>query len=234
MSTMYDIYCDESCHLEHDHLDVMVLGAVWCERSKVPEINERLREIRKKHGISQFAEIKWVKISPAKIGFYLDVIDYFLDDDDLNYRGVIIPNKGKLNHKEFKQTHDDWYYKMLFELIKVIIDPNSKYKIYLDYKDTWGARKIRKLREVISNEKYDFSRTIIDRIQLVRSDQVQLIQLCDLLTGAISYKNRFLDDSEAKVAIVNRLIQRTGYSLEVTTLLREKKMNLLRWNGTEL
>lgn len=29
MSTGFNIYCDESCHLENDHQRVMVLGAVW-------------------------------------------------------------------------------------------------------------------------------------------------------------------------------------------------------------
>ena len=29
MSTLYNIYCDESCHLEQDGQPVMVLGAVW-------------------------------------------------------------------------------------------------------------------------------------------------------------------------------------------------------------
>ncbi len=30
MSTIYNIHCDESAHLEHDRQGVMVLGAVWC------------------------------------------------------------------------------------------------------------------------------------------------------------------------------------------------------------
>ncbi len=30
MSQVFNIYCDESCHLEHDREKVMVLGAVWC------------------------------------------------------------------------------------------------------------------------------------------------------------------------------------------------------------
>lgn len=234
MLGMYNIYCDESCHLEHDESNVMVLGAIWCEQSKVLEISNRLKEIREKHGISIYQEIKWVKVSPAKIDFYLDLVDYFLDDDDLHFRGVIIPDKSILKHAEFNQTHDDWYYKMFFDLLKVIIAPDSKYNIFIDYKDTWGGKKIKKLHEVLSNSKYDFSRDIIERIQLVRSHEAQLIQLCDLIMGAIGYKNRGITTSEAKSKIVERLIQRTGYTLKCTTLLKEKKMNLLYWNGVSL
>ena len=30
MPQVFNIYCDESCHLEHDRQQVMVLGAIWC------------------------------------------------------------------------------------------------------------------------------------------------------------------------------------------------------------
>ena len=36
---LYNVYCDETCHLEHDNSNVMVLGAVWCPQSKLKEIN---------------------------------------------------------------------------------------------------------------------------------------------------------------------------------------------------
>jgi hypothetical protein len=37
MSDTFNIYCDESCHLENDHQKVMVLGAVWCPFDKTRE-----------------------------------------------------------------------------------------------------------------------------------------------------------------------------------------------------
>ena len=234
MPESYSIYCDESCHLENDGFNTMVLGAVWCRRDKVSEISNRLKEIRVKHGLSPYAELKWIKISPAKEQFYLGIIDYFFDDDHLHFRGIIIPDKSILRHEEFGQTHDEWYYKMFFDLLKVIIAPDSFYDIYLDYKDTWGSKRVKKLHEVLSNNNYDFSQEIIRSVKLVRSDQVQLIQLCDLLIGAICYKNRGLTYSKTKLAIIKRIQDRTGYTLEKTTLLRERKMNLLRWNGREL
>ncbi len=30
MSQICNIYCNESCHLENDHQQAMVLGAIWC------------------------------------------------------------------------------------------------------------------------------------------------------------------------------------------------------------
>lgn len=34
-----NIYCDESCHLEHDGIKPMLLGCVWCEEQKKDAIN---------------------------------------------------------------------------------------------------------------------------------------------------------------------------------------------------
>ena len=231
MTQTYNIYCDESCHLEHDQHKAMALGAVWCLSEKTREISARIREIKAKYGLSPTFEIKWVKVSPAQPRFYLEVLDYFFDDDDLHYRGLIVPDKTLLRHDEFGQTHDDWYYKMYFDLLKVILHPNACFRIYLDYKDTRGAAKVAKLHEVLSNNLYDFRREIIERVQLVRSHEVEILQLADLLTGAISYAHRGLTTSSAKLALVKRMRQRSGYSLLQTTLLREEKVNLFVWRA---
>jgi len=46
MTATYNIYCDESCYLEHDRQLVMVLGAVWCPLEKAREISVHIREIK--------------------------------------------------------------------------------------------------------------------------------------------------------------------------------------------
>ena len=35
MTQVFNIYCDESRHLEHDRQKVMVLGDVWCPLEKI-------------------------------------------------------------------------------------------------------------------------------------------------------------------------------------------------------
>ncbi len=231
MNTTYNIYCDESCHMENDHQKSMVLGAIWCPLEKVKEISKRIREKKVKHGFSSSFELKWTKVSPAKIKFYLDIVNYFFDNNDLHFRALIIPDKSVLKHKQYGQTHDEWYYKIYFDMLKVIISPEDKYRIYLDIKDTLGGRKITKLHEVLCNEKYDYSREIIERVQIVRSHDVEISQITDLLSGAISYINRNLSGNAGKIALIDRIKQRSRYSLTRTTLLRENKVNLFVWNA---
>ncbi|MDR6938682.1 DUF3800 domain-containing protein [Arcanobacterium hippocoleae] len=224
------IYCDESTHLPHDAQPFMVLGAVVCPTAKSRDVAVRLREIRDKHQIPTSFEIKWTKVSPAKLDFYLDIIDYFFDDDDLNFRAVVAPKKG-LDHERFQQTHDDWYYKMMFYLIRNVIPAQDEAYVYFDKKDTNGHQKIIRLRDVIANAEYDFNRGNIRRLQIVESHHVGLLQLADLLIGAVNYANRGDVASQAKLRLIERIRQRSSVSLTRTTLLSEMKMNIFRWRA---
>jgi len=233
MKSIYNIYCDESCHLEHDNQKAMVLGAVWCPLEEVKRVSRELMAIKTGHGLSKTFELKWVKVSPAKLDFYLAVLDYFFDCDELCFRGVVIPDKSRLNHALFSQNHDDWYYKMFFVLLKQIFEPPSRYRIYLDIKDTRSQQKVEKLHDVSTNNIYDFDKTIIERIQHVRSHEVEIMQLTDLLIGALSYVHRGLATSTAKLALIRKIQERSGHSLLRTTLPREPKVNILVWNARE-
>jgi len=228
-----NIYCDESCHLENDEATVSVIGAVWCPVSEARRIFEEIRAIETAHGLATNFEIKWTKVSPAKVDFYLDIVRYFFDEGNLHYRAIIAPDKSKLRHGDFGQTHDDWYYKMYYGMLKQIILEDNTYRIYLDYKDTRGGKKVATLRNALTHRFGDYSSSIFERIQIVHSHEVELIQMADLLTGAVSYANRGLESSSAKNALIEGIEVRSRHSLIKSTALAERKFNLLVWRATE-
>ncbi len=229
-----NMYCDESCHIENDHQKTMVLGSIWAsvESSKFASI--RIKEIKAKHGIAPSQEIKWTKISPNNTFLYLDLIDYFFDNADIHFRGLVVPDKTILDHKSYGQTHNDWYYKMYFLLLTAVLAKENKYNIYMDIKDTLGGKRIAKLHEVLASAKYDFERNVVNRTQLIRSHEVQLIQLADVLIGALMYKHRGVYASEAKKAIVERIEKRSGFTLMRNTLLTEDKFNIFIWKQEQI
>ncbi|XOB91873.1 DUF3800 domain-containing protein [Pseudomonadota bacterium 24LQ007] len=231
MTTEYNVYCDESCHLENDGQKAMVLGAVWCPKEKRLEIAERIREIKQKHSLERDFEIKWTKVSPSKLAFYQDIVDYFFDDDDLHFRGLVVPDKSVLDHERHQQDHDEWYYKMYFTMLKTIFDPDSRYYVYIDIKDTLGHEKVEKLQDILCTNAYDFSRRMIADVKRVHSHEVEHLQIADLLIGALSYLHRELSGNSAKEALIARIRQRSGYRLTLNTMMRELKFNLLIWNS---
>ena len=230
--SFYNIYCDESCHLENDHIKAMSLGAIWCDRSAVKRIAEQIRQLKQAHGLSRQFEIKWTKVSPAKMAFYAAVVDLFFSTPELHFRGVVIPDKSLLNHVRYEQNHDAFYYKMFFTLLKIIFVPNQQYAIYLDIKDTRSQQMVQGLHDCLCNSRFDFDRESIQRIQQIRSHESELLQVADLLIGALSYLHRGLTTSPAKQALIEQIKHLSGYSLERNTLYREEKFNLLVWQAT--
>jgi hypothetical protein len=147
----------------------------------------------------------------------------------LHFRTLVVPDKTKLNHQAFDQTHDDFYYKMYFDLLKVILYPHFGYNIYIDIKDSRSQQKVEKLQDVLQNNNYDFQKQIVKNVQQVHSHEVEVLQLTDLLTGAIAYAHRGLSSNSAKLAIIEKIRERSGYTLMHSTLYKEEKVNVFIW-----
>ena len=65
----------------------------------------------------------------------------------------------------------------------------------------------------------------------MQSHDVLLLQLADVLIGALSYVHRGLHDSPAKQALVAHLRHRSGLRLEQSSLWRAEKFNLFVWKA---
>ena len=234
MTGTYNIYCDESCHLENDHKPIMAIGAILCPLNNTKEISKQIRDIKIKCGLSKNFEIKWTKVSPAKIDFYLELVDYFFNQPDLHFRTILI-EKSRLDHQKFDQTHDDWYYKMVFLLLEQIINPDFQYRIYIDIKDTRSEIKRSKLEKILRNAKCDPSGGIIERVQQIRSHESEIMQLVDLLMGAVRYFHELKitekSANKTKNEIINHIINRSKKSLFENTWPNEPKFNIFHWKG---
>lgn len=240
MRQTINIYCDESCHLQNDGEPIMAIGAVYCPIEKKEEIFERLYSFKVKHNLipknkknekdnRTYYELKWNKVSKSKIEYYKDVINYFFDDDDLQFRVLVVSDKSNIDYEKFKHTHDTFYYKMYFGMLKAILNPEFSHHIYIDIKDTRSKEKVHKLEQVLRNDKYDYSKEIIKKVQQVRSHEVEILQLADLLVGAMAYINRNLSNSKSKNELIELIKKRSKYSLNKSTLLKERKFNIFIW-----
>lgn len=207
----------------------MVLGALWCPDTITKKISRDIKALKEKHNLNPNFEIKWTKVSAAKADFYLDVVDYFFQNQALRFRAVVVPDKEQLDHARFHQDHNTFYYKMFFYVLKNIIESNNSYNIYLDIKDTLGIEKIEKLRRVLHNDRYEFDRESINRIQHIRSHEVQQLQLTDLFIGALGYVHRGLSENHGKVQVINRIKHHTNRELLKSTLPTEGKFNIFVW-----
>ena len=216
ISKTFNLYCDESCHLENDHKPFMFLGSVSSAYNQVKLHTQYIQELKAKYNF--YAEIKWTSVSQSKLRFYSELMDYFFATD-LMFRAIGI-EKVNIKNDVFGQSYDDFYYKMYYQLLNHEINSCYKYNVYLDIKDTLSAFKVRKLKEIL-NTKYGVFRNI----QYIRSNESLIMQLTDFLMGAISYyKNNPDKKNMAKMHLIDKLKKKSGCDLDKTNY--SQKLNL--------
>ncbi len=230
---MEDICCnyfmDESCHLLHNDSRYMVIGAVACPKKHSASVSYKIKCLKIKYGLSADFEIKSTKISPAKYEFYKAVIDIFLSDNDLHFRAVII-DKKQLDHQRFGQTHDEFYYKMVYTLFRYFLWGKINY-IYVDYKDTMSYEKSQKVTECLTNN-HEMPSEFKFFAQPINSKESNIMQLADLLIGLTTYNARGLTSSKTKKDLIEYLEKKSGNSLFNTTQYNDcEKVNILNWRA---
>lgn len=216
MGKTFNMYCDESTHLENDQMPYMLMGYIKCPYPKIKEYKLKIKEIKDKHRFK--GEIKWSKVSTKMETFYLELIDFFFRSD-LEFRAVIV-NKSQIDPKITDSTYDDFYYKMYYQLLHNKMDLSDTYNVYLDIKDTCSYIKLDKLKKIL---KYNSS---IRNCQFIRSHESYFMQLADLLIGAINYKLRNPGLVLSKNNILKKIEALSLYKIDSTTPKGSKKINL--------
>ncbi len=216
MSKTFNIYCDESCHIEHDHKPFMFLGSISVAYNQVKLHTEKIKELKEKHHF--YGEIKWTNVSKSKFHFYMELVEYFFATD-LKFRTVGV-EKSRINNEAFGSSYDDFYYKMYYYLLNHNLNSLYNYNVYLDIKDTLSAYKVNKLKDIL-NTKFGVFRNV----QNIRSHESILIQLADFMMGAISYQhNNEAKENQAKVQIIKKIQNHSGENLMRTNY--SDKLNL--------
>lgn len=216
MSKTFNIYCDESCHIEHDHKPYMFLGSISVAYNQIKLHTEKIKEIKEKHHF--YGEIKWTNVSKSKFHFYMELVDYFFATD-LKFRTVGV-DKSKINNEAFRCSYDDFYYKMYYYLLNHNLNSLYNYNVYLDIKDTLSAYKVNKLKDIL-NTKFGVFRNV----QNIRSHESLLMQLTDFMMGAISYQhNNEAKENQAKAHIIKKIQHHAGDNLMRTNY--SEKLNL--------
>ncbi len=213
----FNFYCDESCHLQNDKQPFMLIGYVSCAYNQVKIHSQNISAMKNKHHV--FYETKWSGLSKSAYPLYNELIDYFFATD-LQYRAIVI-DKSQIKHEQFDQSHDDFYYKMYYQLISKKLSPECNYNIYLDIKDTRSAKKVNGLKRFLNS-----NFIAVRNLQNIRSHESELMQLTDIITGAISYHLRGLDKVIAKKKIIEKIQAHSNHLLTHSTRREDQKFNL--------
>ncbi|WGZ94959.1 MAG: DUF3800 domain-containing protein [Candidatus Thiothrix putei] len=225
----FEVYCDEN----HPELfasqkptaQFLMIGSLWLPASLREEIKERIWQLREKH--NAWGEIKWRKISYAKLEFYKEIIDLYESyGEQLRFRCIAIDHKD-FNDRLHKQDNELGFYKFYYQVLHHwILDFNS-YRVFCDVKTNRDLKRLETLKACLRNANLNSQ---IQDVQALPSKQVVLIQLADLLLGMASARmNHTLRQGSAKEALVLYLEQKLNRPL-AATYRSEHKFNTFKIN----
>lgn len=189
---MLNLYVDESSQNAHRFI---VLGCTIVPSDCVSEIHRRIAELRVEQQIGR--EVKWTKVSRAKLDAYVALVDIyfsFQSDFGLQFHSLIV-DATRLNHAKFNQgDREIGSNKFVYQLLLKAGERRSQstpFYVYLDSRKT--RHGLDELHSVLNN---GFSKGAsaplrpYHRVQFRDSKEVDLLQLNDLILGAIAfYKN---------------------------------------------
>ena len=217
----FNIYCDESTHLEHDGHPYMLYGCVSIASNQIKICKEQIKAIKKKYGYTD--ELKWINVHERTLPVYKELVEYFFLTD-MQFR-VVIADKTQIDASRLDYTFEDFYIRMYFQLLHHDMNLEHTYNIYFDIKDTCSQEKLHRLRDAL---KWNVS---IRNFQFIKSHESVFVQLADVLIGAINYQLRIQKgDIDGKVIAKRKITEiinsHTPITLRTASPLSSKKFNL--------
>ena len=223
----YEIYCDESCWealYDKDSHNYAAIGGVWIPADKRQEAKTLIVNLKKKYGL--YGEIKWNHICPKSIEMYKELVRMFFDNEQFRFRAICIKS-ADVNHDLFNAGNGELgFYKFYFQLIHHWMLMGNSYQIFLDYKTNGYQHRVQELGKILNNA----STAELTKIQALPSEESVLIQLADVLTGAVAsaFNNPTLT-SDSKQSIRELIEKRLGHNI-MGTPAGESKFNVFNIN----
>ncbi len=224
----FEVYCDEAKQdlftSKKPSARFLMIGSLWLPSSLRCEAKEQIGRLRAKH--QTWGEIKWSKISPSRLQFYVDIVDLFISyKQDMRFRCIAVDNAA-VNMELHGNDKELGFYKFYYQMLHHWILDFNEYRIFCDAKTNRDPKRLQVLQRCLQNA--NLSSKIMS-VQSLPSREVVLIQLCDLLLGAASSRmNDTLKEGSAKEAILKRLEGDLHLEVLGPTIRDERKFNIFQ------
>jgi hypothetical protein len=202
----FEVYCDESrpdlLGSRNPEANFMVIGSLWLEAERRTEFKRALHEMRNRHHIG--GEFKWQKISPSRLNFYLELVDWFIaQGENLRFRCIAV-DRRQVNLVQFHESDQELgFYKFYYQMLLHWISDFNEYSIFCDFKKNRIGTRLEVLQRCLSRSNLSSS---VPRVQALPSEELVLVQLADVFTGMVSAKlNETLAEGGAKSQVVRQM-----------------------------
>ena len=202
----YDLYCDESGTEKGDFF----FGAIHCSRARANILNDQVERYRIETGINR--ELKWTKVSRELPAQYKSFVDVFLKDEAATF---LLSEISKGRHwRKLASSPDSQFLQAYFHFLEQVMKPHARYAIFLD--DSSSKRyKFNSLYYCLNLPAIKNRRQKkVTSFQTVNSNENSLIQLVDVLLGALTSTATASHKVELSNYVKNRTQGLTFYGSE--------------------
>jgi hypothetical protein len=201
----------------------MVIGAISCPADAKRALVRRIHNLRAIH--STQGELGWKRISPNKRSFYWELLALFANDAQLQFRCIVV------DKTQFESSDTELgFYKLYYQMLVHWLSPGCDYRIYLDSQQNREQGRFTTLRDILRRKLS--GRAKIDSLEPADSAELELMQLTDLLIGAVGYEANGRTGSETKLDFCRDLAVAVGHSsVAEATFASEQKFNVFRFGG---
>ncbi len=226
-----NIYIDES-RIDNPDSDHMVIGALFVEREYVPKLKMDIKAIKDEFGLK--SEIKWNQTDKLKLEGYKRIIDrlFEYDQDSINFHCIVV-DRRTIDYEFFKQDKELAFFRFIYHLLRKRLKKDNDYYIFLDFKPTRVKERISRLSIALNQFIYfDLGDSAnIKKMQAYDSKDNLLIQLADLLSGAVGYHYNDYPSGTNKDELAKYIAKKIGRgeSLKFESYCSDVKFNIFNF-----
>jgi hypothetical protein len=223
-----NIYCDESRHTSDPSDKFMVIGGIACPRANKRAIVHKIHSLKQRHKTQ--GEFGWKRLSPNRKDFYWSVLDLFAGEKSLSFRCIVV-DRSKLDHETHNQGDQELgFYKLYYQMLIHWLKPQHKYYIYLDWQQNRNQHRFSTLRDILRRKLS--GRAGIECLEPVGSSHIPMIEMTDLLIGAVGYYWNGRTASNIKVEFCQKLAALMGMNhLRASTFSIKDKFDIFPFVG---
>ncbi|WP_064681271.1 DUF3800 domain-containing protein [Rhizobium bangladeshense] len=187
---VYCLFVDESSQTAHRYLSLgcLAIEEAWLKGFEFSISHAKHLELRT-------GELKWSKISAAKLHAYKLVIDRFFDHGDvstpIHFHSLVIDTSKIRDDTYNKGDREIGFNKEVYQLLMKCarLYPTAHFKVYADHRDTsFSMDELRSILNAGARKKGDARVTPFRLVQFCDSKKFLPLQMTDLLLGAITFQ----------------------------------------------
>jgi hypothetical protein len=182
------VFCDESCQTEQ----FLVVGALAVPEHCRVALQNRMMSWRARENMN--AELKWTKVSKSRLPEYQSLVDLAFDEirrRRLSFSAIVV-DRSVVDYKRFHRGDRDlglykFYYLLLLHKVCRRMARGSRLDIFVDQKLSRFSLETLRTYLNVAARRYAHEPGLVARVEPIDSKTCCMIQIADVLMGAIGY-----------------------------------------------